>query len=233
MKPTLILLPGMLCDEKLWQHQLIHLAEIAQVQVGDLTQADSISGMASAILVEAPEQFMLAGLSLGGIVAFEIMRQAPQRVTNLALLDTTPDSMSQARAQPWEALAAMPGNQQFLAQAARRLIDMMHPANQEIPELIDIIENMVARIGPAGLQRQLQAQITRPDSWASLDRITCPTLVLVGSEDHTCPPELHQTMAERLPKATLAIVEHCGHLSSLEQPETITAHLRLWLQGNA
>ncbi|MCX6064923.1 MAG: alpha/beta fold hydrolase [Chloroflexi bacterium] len=229
-KPALVLLPGMLCDGRLWQHQLLQLAGVVDIQIGDLTRADSIKEMANLILADAPLRFSLAGLSLGGIVAFEILRQAPERVIRLVLLDTTPYPMVQERIQAWEPLLAETQHEQFAFNAAQKLMEMLHPNNSKDPTLFAVMQEMSRNVGPAGFRNQLQAQITRPDSRETLAKITCPTLVLAGREDHVCPLHLHREMVDMLPNAALVLIEQCGHLSSLEQPEAVTAGLRDWLQ---
>ncbi len=230
-KPALVLLPGMLCDGRLWQHQSRRLAGVTDIQIGDLTRADSIKEMAKLILAEAPLRFSLAGLSLGGIVAFEILRQAPERVIRLALLDTTPYPMAPERIQAWKPLLAETQHEPFAFKAAQKLMEMLHPNNSKDPNLFAVLQEMARHVGLIGFRNQLQAQFTRPDSRETLAKITCPTLVLVGREDKACPLHLHREMVDMLPNAALVLIEQCGHLSSLEQPEAVTASLRDWLQA--
>ena len=231
MRTPLVLLPGSLCDGTLWRHQVEHLSELAEVRVGDLTQDDTIAGMARTVLAAAPDRFALAGLSMGGIVALEIMRQVPERVTRLALLDTNP------RAPGREQIAA---RQQFIALAEsggfreiteRHLLPVLiHPDRQQNAGLKVAIIQMAENVGPEACVRQMQALISRPDSRPRLSHIACPTLVLVGRQDALGPVPWHEEMAAAIPEARLVVIEQCGHLSSLEQPQAVTAVLRYWLQ---
>lgn len=228
-KPTLILLPGMLCDEALWEHQTANLADMADIRVMDLTRADSVRGMALATLAESPQRFALAGFSLGGIVAFEIMRLAPERVTRLALLDTTPRPIRPQTVDLWKTIAKTSDSANFNERASQELIQMMHPNHRENPALQQIICNMVKRVGQHGLKNQLQAQINRPDSRETLPQIQIPTLLLSGRDDPACSLEIQLEMLDALPLATLTLLKNCGHFSILEQPKEITSTLQGWL----
>jgi pimeloyl-ACP methyl ester carboxylesterase len=227
----LILLPGSLCDAALWHHQIVHLADIAEVHVGEVTRDDSIAGMARTVLAAAPQRFALAGLSMGGIVACEIMRQAPQRVLRLALLDTNPYSPRPERLQSWRHLIVLIEGGRFDEVVKQHLLpSWVHPDRQSDAPLMNTILRMAKAVGPEVYARQLVALMHRPDSFGDLARIACPTLVLVGRQDALCPVGMHQKMAAAIPGADLVVVEQCGHLSSLEQPQAVTATLRYWLQ---
>lgn len=228
MQPPLVLLPGTLCDAALWQQQIAALGDGAQIAVGDLGRDDSIAAMARSILAAAPPHFALAGLSLGGIVAFEIVRQAPARVLRLALLDTNPRPPSAIQLVEWSALAASAHTD--LRATVEQLLPMwLHPVHRHKRGLVDAIVAMAERVGAEAYLRQLRALASKPDSRGGLAQIACPTLVLVGRQDALCPPELHVEMAAAIPNARLAVIEHCGHLSSLEQPHAVSAELRHWL----
>ena len=229
-KPRLVLLPGMLCDVALFAHQTEHLAEVADVGVGDLTRDDSVAGMAQTVLGAAPETFALAGLSLGGIVAMEVVRRAPGRVERLALLDTTPLPPRPEQLETWDEFERMTGEGRFTDVTTGRLMPaLIHPSRREDGYLTGAIERMAENVGGGAFLRQLSAQRGRPDSRESLTGIECPTLVLCGREDALCPYPLHEEMAGLVPGAALVPVERCGHLSSLERPEAVTAVLRYWL----
>ena len=220
----------MLCDAELFAHQTEHLPELADVAVGDLTRDDSVAGMARTVLDAAPERFSLAGLSLGGIVAMEIMRQAPERVERLALMDTSPLPPRPDQRETWGEFEKMTGDGRFMEVTTDRLMPaLIHPDRQGEAALTDRIERMARSIGEGAFSRQLSAQRGRPDSRESLAGIECPTLVLCGRDDALCPFGLHEEMAGLIPGATLVTVEGCGHLSSLERPEAVTAVLRYWL----
>lgn len=230
-KPHLVLLPGMLCDAELFTHQREHLSDVVEVSVGDLTRDDSIAGMAATVLDAAPERFTLAGLSLGGIVAMEIMRRAPERVERLALMDTTPLPPRPDQLKTWDEFEKMTGEGRFMAVTTERLMPaLIHPGRRDDALLTGAVERMAENIGEEDFLRQLSAQRGRPDSRESLSGIECPTLVLCGREDALCPYPLHEEMAGTVPGAVLVPVEGCGHLSSLEKPEAVTAVLRYWMR---
>jgi len=227
-KPTLVLLPGMPLDAALWTHQSDHLAEVAEVRVGDLTAHDSVVDLARAVLAAAPERFALAGLSMGGYVALEVMRQAPERVAKLALLDTsaradTPEQTANRR-QAVE-LARQGKYRQVIAGSLPRLL---HPAHAEDRTLVDAVYAQAERIGVDAYVRQQTAIMGRPDSRPGLTAIRCPTLVLCGRQDAITPPELHVEMAGSIAGARFVPVEDAGHLSPMERPQAVTALLREW-----
>ena len=227
----LVLLPGTLCDAELWAHQAHHLAGIAIPSVGELTRDAAVAAMAERVLAAAPARFALAGLSLGAIVAFEITRQAPERVLALALLNTNPAMADDDQVAAWreEILLAQRGC--FAELVEQRWIPAMLAASGSRGVAVrGVIRRMAHRVGPESYALQLAAQIERPDSWPSLVAIACPTLVIGGRRDTICPPALHEAMAAVIPSARLAIVEDCGHLSACEQPEAVTALLRRWLE---
>ncbi|WP_448204761.1 alpha/beta fold hydrolase [Azospirillum sp. sgz302134] len=225
----LILLPGMPLDAALWEHQTRHLADVAEVRAGDLTGRDSMAALAAAVLAGAPERFALGGLSMGGYVAFEILRQAPERVAKLALLDTSarPDTPEQT-ANRKDAVALV-GQGKFRQVIAAGLSRLVHPDRLADAALVESVRAQAQRIGPEGYARQQTAIMNRPDSRPGLAAIRCPTLVLCGRQDVITPPDLHEEMARGIPGARLVIVEQCGHLSAMEQPQAVTALLREWL----
>jgi len=226
----LLLLPGLLNDARLWQWQVSALSEIAHVSVADLTQADSIASMAAYALAQLPaEKFALAGLSMGGYVALEIMRQAPERVVALALLDTSarPDA-SEATETRRRLMKLAETN--FPAVLDLRLSKLIHAAHRADHAIVEVITAMSNTVGKKVFARQQEAIIGRIDSRPFLSQIKCPTLVLCGREDETTPVALHEEMAAAIPHARLVIVEECGHLSTLDQPRQVTEALRQWLQ---
>jgi pimeloyl-ACP methyl ester carboxylesterase len=228
-RTPLLLLPGLLCDAALYRAQIAALADIAAPIVGDLTRHDSCAAMAAAMLAEMPEYFSLVGLSMGGYVAQEIMRQAPHRVIRLALLDTSarPDTEEQRARR--RGLIELAGKGQFRGVTPRLLPLLIHPARLTDQPLVDTVMGMAERIGYAAFLRQQTAIMGRPDGRTDLKRIACPTLVLCGREDALTPLALHEEMAAAIPHAKLVIVEESGHLSTLERPDAVTAAMRDWL----
>lgn len=228
-KLPLLLLPGLVCDQALWEHQRRHLAEVAQPLVADLTTADSIEALARAVLAAAPERFALAGLSMGGYVAFEILRLAPERVVKLALLGTNAHADSPEATQRRRDAMRMAREGRLAHIMAVMLALLVHPERTRDPAITGTVRAMAERIGADAFVRQQTAIIDRADSRPDLPDITCPTLVLCGREDALCTVETHAGMAAAIPEARLAVIEECGHLSSIERPQAVTALLRDWL----
>ncbi|MGM0751745.1 MAG: alpha/beta fold hydrolase [Bacillota bacterium] len=229
-KEALVLLPGTLCDERLWEHQLEHLTDVSEPSVSMLTEEDTIEGMAESVLKHAPERFALAGLSLGGIVAMEVIRRAPERVTRLALLDSNPHGPKQEQLEGWKDLISKVESGEFQSIVEEKLLpNLIHPSRQEERDLVSTIRDMAEKIGPEVYVQQLRAVSTRSDLREVLREINVPTLLLVGRDDQVCPLSLHEEMQESISESRLVVVNHCGHLSSLEQPEEVTAALRNWL----
>ena len=231
-RTPLVLLPGLLLDEALWQPQLKALADVADMTVGDLTKDDSMAGMARSVLAAAPPRFALAGLSMGGYASFEIMRQAPERVTRLALLDTSarPDTAAQTKER--RAFIGMCERGEFKGVTPRLLPRWIHPSRVNDKALTETVMSMTARVGREAFIRQQTAIMNRPDSRPGLSRIDCPTLVLCGHEDQAAPVEVHREIAADIPNARLVVVPECGHLSPLERPEAVNAALRTWLAAD-
>ena len=226
----LLLLPGLLCDEALWRPQIEDLADIADLRVADLSQDDSGTGMARRALAAAPPEFALAGLSMGGYVAQEIMRQAPERVLRLALLDTNSRADTAEQTARRRGLIELSEKGEFKGVTPRLLPLLVHPARIEDEPLTRIILGMAEHIGKDAFLRQQKAIMTRPDGREDLRRIHCPTLVLCGRQDALTPLALHEEIASLVPGAELTVLEDCGHLSTLEKPRSVNAALRRWLR---
>jgi pimeloyl-ACP methyl ester carboxylesterase len=222
--PT-VLVPGLTCSARLYADQIPALWQYGPVVVADHRRDDSMAGIARRILADAPPRFMLAGLSMGGYIAFEIMRQAPERVAKLALLDTgaradTPEQTERRK----PAIA--------LAEAGRyaEILDLVYPIyvyrdRRNDEALKAIVRSMAQETGVEAYLRQQKAIIGRPDSRPGLAAITCPTLVLVGEGDEATPPELAREIAAGIRGARLVIVPNSGHLSTLERPQAVTKAL--------
>jgi pimeloyl-ACP methyl ester carboxylesterase len=225
----LVLLPGLLCDRALWEDQILHLGRLGPVIVPDLTGQDSVAGLAASVLAMAPPRFALAGLSMGGYVSFEILRQAPERVARLALVDTfaRPDSPEQHERRL--ALMELAKKGKFKGVTPRLLPLLVHPDHLNDPKISATIQEMAERVGREAFLRQQRAILDRPDSRPDLARIAVPTIIIIGREDALAPLDRSEEMAALIPDAKLAIIEHCGHLATLEQPAATTALMRLWL----
>jgi pimeloyl-ACP methyl ester carboxylesterase len=228
-KQNLVLLPGLLNDYRLFEQQIAGLADIAVVTVADLSKANSMSELASETLKQSPEgQFALAGLSMGGYLALEIMRQAPERVSALALLDTsarpdTPESTANRHALIELAKTDLP------AVIEKLIPKLIHPSQLNDARQINAVKAMAETLGKDVFISQQQAIIGRIDSRPSLEKISCPTLTLCGADDVITPVEVHEEMHKAISNSTLVVIENCGHLSTLGQPEQVTSALRDWL----
>jgi pimeloyl-ACP methyl ester carboxylesterase len=227
----LVLLPGLLCDGALWAPIIDALADVAHCHVADLARDDGVRAMAHRVLDEAPwPEFALAGFSMGGYVAFEVMRQAPGRITRLALLDTGagPDSPERAEERR-RGISLARSDKGFTTIAHLLLSSMLHPDRADDPVLGAVLRTMAERVGREGYVRQQTAILGRPDSRPSLVDIRCPTLVLCGRDDRRAPLAWHEEMAAGIPGAVLEIIEDSGHMVTLEQPAATAAALRRWL----
>ena len=228
----LVLLPGLLCDRRLWRHQVEGLTDLArQVRVPDVTGQDSVAGMAPGVLDAAPERFALAGLSMGGYVSLEVVRQAPERVEALALLDTSARSDTPEQTEARLALVGLARSGRFDEVWRLLLPKIVHPDRVEHPEIRSTVREMAHAVGPEGFERQERAIIGRPDRRGDLSAVSCSTLVLCGRDDALTPPRLHQELADGIPGARLCQIEDCGHLSTLERPEAVTRAMRAWLRN--
>ena len=227
----IVLIPGLLCSPRLYGEQLPELWRFGPLFIADHTRDDSVAGMARRILAAAPPRFALAGLSMGGYVAFEIMRTSPERVARLALLDTaarpdTPEQSDRRRAQI------------ALAQSGRfgEVLDQLFPvwvhrARRSDEALRRVVQRMAEETGTEAFARQQTAILTRPDSRPGLAGIRCPTLVLVGDGDEATPPDRAAEMANGIAAARLVTIPECGHLSPLERPQHVTRALVEWLEA--
>jgi len=230
-KTPLVLLPGLLCDAALWEPQLTELADIGRFWVPDLTEYETMKEMGEAVLRDAPwNEYALAGLSMGGYVAMEVMRQAPERVTRLALLDSrarpeTPDETKRRQ----QLMKLAQSERGFTPVTSRMLPLILHPSRIKDARLAKTVRDMAERTGVEAYLRQQHAIISRPDFRPGLPNIKCPTLVLCGRQDQLTPPECSEEMAAAIPGARLVLVEECGHLSTLERPDEVNRAIRNWL----
>jgi pimeloyl-ACP methyl ester carboxylesterase len=236
--PHLLFLPGLACDADVWVHQSKFLSGRTTVRVADYGGSDSIVQMAEVALAGAPDRLAVAGHSMGGRVAFEIMRIAPGRVAGLALLDT--------------AYRGFPGGEEGEREIARRselvrlartkgmramaefwMPGIIHPDRMSDAALTGAILAMMSRKTPETFAAQIKALLGRPDATALLSTIRCPTLVLCGRKDTWSPLEGHREIAAAIPHSHLAIIEHCGHMAPMERPAEVTTALTAWFDGLA
>jgi pimeloyl-ACP methyl ester carboxylesterase len=226
----LVLLPGMMCDARLWGPLMGRLGR-RTVMHGSITEAETTAALADAVLACAPPRFALAGLSMGGIVAMEIVARAPERVERLALLDTNasaerpevasrrPPQVARARAGGLRAVMRDEMKPHYLADGPRR------------GAVLDLCMEMALGLGPEVFARQSAALASRPDRREELAAYGGPALVLMGAEDRLCPRERHETMHALLPRSRLVVVEGAGHLPVLERPDETGDAMTAWLEG--
>lgn len=230
MTPNLLFLPGLLEDAEVFRHLIDGLGGRAACSVADLTRSDTMAGLARDTLAQAPDgPFALAGHSMGGYVALEVIRQAPQRVERLALLQTNarPDSAESTENRRRSMALA---ERDFPAVVAALTQKLLAPGHLADATLTGTIESMALAVGKEAFLRQQQAIIGRVDSRPHLKDIPCPTAVIAGREDAIMPVEVVKELADGIPGASLTVIEDCGHVAALEQPAKVLAALVEWLE---
>ena len=226
-----ILIPGLNCSARLYAEQIPVLWQFGAVTVADHRRDDSIAAIARRILAGAPPRFALAGLSMGGYIAFEIVRHAPGRVARLALLDTGPGPEVPERTAQRKPLIELARQGRFGEVTEDQFPWLVHRNRHSDAALKTAVRAMNEETGPEAYIRQQQAIMARADSRPGLKTIACPTLVLVGDDDRLTPPELADEMAQGIPGARLVVVPDSGHLSTMEQPQAVNAALAGWLKS--
>ena len=232
---TLMLLPGLNCDAAVWAPQVTALKDQAHCVIPAWGLRDTLTAMAEQVLAEAPtERFSVAGHSMGGRVALEVFRLAPQRVERLALLSTGTHPLAAGEVGEKEragrmALLQIARTKGMRAMGQQWARGMVHAGRLGTSVFEDVLD-MLARGSAEQYAAQINALLTRPDAAPLLPTIACPTLVLTGREDAWSGPAQHETMAAAIPNATLAIVEHCGHMCTMEQPQAVNEALAAWLR---
>jgi pimeloyl-ACP methyl ester carboxylesterase len=226
---TLVLLPGLLNTRRVFEQQIEALSDIADCVVPELWRHDTIGAMADAALALAPPTFALAGFSMGGYVAFEILRRATQRVERLALMDTqaTPDSAESTKRR--RALLEQTKIGRFHGVQRTLLPQLVHSRRINDATISQPIFDMAQEIGADGFVREQRAIIDRADSRRMLVDIDIPTVVIVGRQDQVTPLPRSEEMAADIADSRLVVLEDCGHMSPLEKPAEVTAALRRWL----
>lgn len=232
---TLFLIPGILCDLRVWPSQRAALAELAHIRIAEHGTRDSLQGMAEAILEQAPPRFALAGHSMGGRVALEVFRIAPERIAGMALMDTGHHPLPLGEPGKREAegrftLLAKARTQGMRAMANDWVQGMVHPTRLADSALINGILDMIESKTPQIYAAQIHALLNRPDAGLLIPQIKCPTLILCGQEDAWSPVQRHREMAAAIPGSTLVEVPDCGHMSTLECPQAVNEAMRAWLQ---
>jgi pimeloyl-ACP methyl ester carboxylesterase len=235
VKTSLILVPGLMCDEVVWAHQTDALSGIADVQIATNGARDSLVAMAEAIIAQAPPRFALAGHSMGGRVALEVIRRVPERVIALALLDTGHQPLAAGEAGEREvagrlALVEKAGRKGMRAMGWEWLQGMVYPSRLTDAIVVNAILDMIERKTPELFAAQTRALINRPDATPVLGKVRCPTLVLCGQDDLWSPPRRHEEIRDMIPGSTLTVVPYCGHMSTMERPAAVSEAFRAWLE---
>lgn len=229
-KIRLVFVPGLLCDAQLWRAQVEHLSGAADTWVADHTRATTMAEVARDVLADAPfESFALAGLSMGGYISLEIMRQAPQRVRKLALLDTAARGDTPEQTERRHAFIELANRGKFLGITETLMPLLVHPSRLADTALTDAIKLMAKNVGKDAFLRQQRAIMSRADSRPLLATIRCPALVLCGRQDQLTPLDRHEEMAAGIKGAKLDVLEECGHMSTMEKPDQVNRALRHWL----
>jgi pimeloyl-ACP methyl ester carboxylesterase len=233
-RQPLLLLPGLICDQTVWQQQIDALSDVAVCTCADYGSLDSLPAMAEAVLSTAPERFSIAGHSMGGRVALEVYRVAPDRVARIALLNTGSSPLAAGAAGVEETrkrgeLVALARSQGMPAMLRQWLPPMIAPGRINDTVLVNSIIEMMSRKAPEIFAAQVRALLARPDATAVLDQIRCPVLLLTGQDDGWSPAAQHAAMHAKIAGSMLVIVPGSGHMSMLERPAEVSAALRAWL----
>jgi pimeloyl-ACP methyl ester carboxylesterase len=226
----IVLIPGLTCTARLYTDQIPALWQFGPVTIANHTRDDSMAAIARRILATAPARFALAGLSMGGYIAFEIMRQAPDRVAKLALLDTGGRGDTAEQTERRKVVIALAKSGRYAEVPDIAFPVYVHRSRHGDAALKEIVRTMAAETGSEAFLRQQQAIIGRPDSRPGLPAIACPTIVIVGEGDEATPPELSREIAAGIPGSRLVMVPDSGHLSTLERPQAVTKALVEWLR---
>lgn len=234
-RPTLLLLPGLMCDRAVWAPQIEVLAPHVECIVPHYGELDSLGAMAAHVLRMAPAgPLAVAGHSMGGRIALEMFAQAPQRIARLALLDTSyhplpPGEEGERERAGRMALLAIARSRGMRAMAAEWARGMVHPSRLGTP-LFEAVLDMFERSTPDAFAAQIEALLARRDATSLLARIRVPTLLLCGREDGWSPPARHAFMHAHIGGSQLEVIECCGHMSTMEQPQAVNEALSTWLE---
>jgi pimeloyl-ACP methyl ester carboxylesterase len=228
-RPKIVLLPGLLCDATTWAAQARALEPYADVVVPDFSHLDSIETMARSALGLVDGPMIAIGHSMGGRVAMEMVRLAPEHIAKLGLIDTGIHPRREGEEANRQVLVDLAFNWGMDALADRWLPPMVHADRVNDRALMEPLKAMVMRATPEQHQRQIRALLNRPDARTHLSSITCPTLVMVGRQDRWSPLAQHEEIAALIPNAELVVIEESGHFSLVEQPEQVSGALLRWL----
>jgi len=225
----IVCIPGVLCSAEVFAPQLQALWPHPAVSIANTLQADTIAELARTILASAPPNFRCVGLSMGGFIALEMMRQEPRRVSKLALLGSSARPNTEEETISFRKLLAQASERNFQEVVTETMMSIVHPNRRTNSALREVCRRMAHSVGKEAFARQINAVIDRPDSRPSLGLIAVPTLVVVGDSDLLQPPARSQELADGISGSRLVIVPDCGHWSTLEDPATVNSALNDWL----
>ncbi|MDA0786480.1 MAG: alpha/beta hydrolase [Proteobacteria bacterium] len=225
---NLVMVPGLICDQEVWAYPRAHLSEVANITYAPADETDTMQGLAEAVLDLAPKTFAIAGFSMGGYVALEVLRQAPHRVERIALLDTSARTDTPEKAAGREATIADCEAERFDDVLDRYVPQLLHPDRHGDP-IFGRVRAMGARVGPDLFADRHRAMLTRSDSREFLQSCDIPVRAIVGRSDALTSVDEHQEIADLAPRGRLSLIEDCGHMPPLERPQAATALLRDWL----
>ncbi len=231
MSEGLVLVPDMMCDARIFMPQILELTKRHAVQIACVSQADTIQKMAEGLLENAPGRFALAGLGLGGQVAMEVVRRAPDRVVRVALISTTAqiESPTQAAEREPQIVRARAGK---LPDVVREILPENALSDGPIrPQILDLMQDMAAKLGPEVFQRQSHAMQQRPDQQKTLRTTKVSALVIGGGQNQMIPPARHEFLAGMLPNAVLSVIPQAGHFPTIETPAQVNEMLSDWMKG--
>lgn len=226
---TLFLLPGLMCDKTVWQHQYENLSDVANIVIPDFRGHDSLITMAESVLAQAPPRFAVAGHSMGGRVALEVFRLAADKIDRLALLETGAHPLEEGERKIRESYIELAQAGGMDAVIDAWLFPMVHPDRRNDDSLLKDIKSMIKRTSVEDFVKQIRALVNRPDATPLLENIKCRTLLLAGRYDSLYTVTQHENMLSKIPHASFIIVEDAGHMATMERPEAVTNALRGWL----
>jgi pimeloyl-ACP methyl ester carboxylesterase len=224
----LVLLPGFMCDQDLWTDMVPDLAALGAIHYGNVYEDSTLEGMAQRVLESSPERFVLVGFSMGGFVARVLALMAPERVAGVAFVAASARGYSEEEIARRKAV--LRSDRPRLSTAPRATARGLHPDRDKDPVLLERLRGMQRRLGREVHARQ--ATLARPDGYADLERIACPSLVVACRQDRLRSFTETERMARHLPHATFEVIEDCGHMAPLERPRELTALLAAWIKGH-
>lgn len=228
-QPSLILIPGLLSDNVVWEHAIDHFSKTMQVFIADHTTQDSLTDMAVDALALTDGPLMVAGHSLGARVALEMLRQAPERIDRVAFLDARTDAIQDGEQDMRQKMINLGFNEGLEAVTDSWLPPMVNSARHNDAKLMGALRDMISRMSPELLERQLLSLMNRADVELVISAITCPTLIGVGRQDGFSTIAMHEELAGKIPHSKLVIYEDTGHFAPIESPELVTASLVDWI----